>query len=80
VLACPWVLYFLPICDLIPKIVRKAIEKRNSREPEPHYWARALRDVVDDGLKELAEAEAGHRGAPRFGIYDLANLMIFGGP
>jgi hypothetical protein len=70
VLACPWICYDLPVCHLIPKIVKNAIEKRG--KAEPHYWARALADTVRNRLKP--EYQIG------FGLYDLANLMLFGAP
>lgn len=71
VLACPWTCYDIPVCRLIPMIVKSAIEKRSDPNPEPHYWARAIHDVVVEGLRLSWKA---------VGLYDVANLMLFGAP
>lgn len=70
VLACPWVAYDLPVCRLIPEVIERASVKRAAGEP--HHWARALRDTVVDNLDPKNQVD--------FGLYDLANLMLFGAP
>lgn len=74
VVACPWIVYDLPICHIVPEVIKRALEKRATGEHHP--WARALRDTIVLGLQQIDRSD----NARKFGLYDIANLMLFGTP
>lgn len=68
VLACPWTAFDLPLCSRVVRIVKRAMELRADRQP--HYWARALRDIVAENVVSPKLSQP----------YDDANLLLFGAP
>ena len=68
VLACPWVAYDTPTSDLITRIFAEAIRLR--KQPQPHYWARGIREVIVSEVRSPDGCNA----------YDIANLLLFGAP
>ena len=65
VIACPWVAFDKPLCEILPGVVARAEELRC--DGSPHRWSRALRDTIVSSFGKQRP-------------YDLANLVIFGAP